>query len=639
MALRTTRQMIEVLSTGDSGETRVTRQTAAVVAAGSGKLRVYRQMIEVLAAEPGGAIHEESATNALALTAVATREASLSLAVDSDLALAQDAAGGIGHIYEASAQNALDLDHEGYLNLEGSGVLAVDGSASVLIVRSGVALSSDTLDQTAGFLAAYKRPAVSTLSLADQLNVVGPISQSATSELALAQAARKCEVFFASAASGVVPSGAAEAHGTIHLESASALSLQGMADLGVFNRTAVSEVGLSEEAVGAYCHGAVSHIELESTAVKGQITVSATSALSLGYDVRGNPITIGPGPDYDIGLPATTIRLTDAAQSSIRMMAAGSTVAVGEQLSVKRPWHVAAETAVSTITEVYDPVSHTLVATIEGLRDSVVAAQAHIPVGAGHYLQLTDAVAAVRVKAAGLDLSADSQLDLDYDLHTNEVGDAASFLLLAGAAVVDRCIPIETEVSLADVAAATIERGRDAASVLETQQATAFVIVRGAIPYQYHPFVGSGAAGAQTPPPSTLDWPVGGITAPFQLLYPAVGPVTDSVTLRAPNLGNKDRLSFNRVLRETRGGTLVVYADPIWPKLETLVLTFSGLNSAQARQLLAFMDAHLGEEVGLMDWEGRYWKGVIMTPAEPIVQDGKDSFSASMEFEGELVPA
>jgi len=31
------------------------------------------------------------------------------------------------------------------------------------------------------------------------------------------------------------------------------------------------------------------------------------------------------------------------------------------------------------------------------------------------------------------------------------------------------------------------------------------------------------------------------------------------------------------------------------------------------------------------------WKGVITTPDEPIIQDGKDSFSASFEFEGELI--
>ena len=115
--------------------------------------------------------------------------------------------------------------------------------------------------------------------------------------------------------------------------------------------------------------------------------------------------------------------------------------------------------------------------------------------------------------------------------------------------------------------------------------------------------------------------------------------MTDSVTLRAPNLGNKDRLSFNRIVRETRGGTLVVFADPIWPKLETLVLSFSGLGATQSQQLLAFLETHLGEEIGLLDWEGRCWKGVVMTPTNPVVQDARDSYSASLEFEGELVPA
>jgi hypothetical protein len=130
-----------------------------------------------------------------------------------------------------------------------------------------------------------------------------------------------------------------------------------------------------------------------------------------------------------------------------------------------------------------------------------------------------------------------------------------------------------------------------------------------------------------------------GITAPFQLLYPAAGTVTDSVTLRAPNLGNKDRLSFNRVLRETRGGTLVVYADPIWPKIQTLVLSFSGLHDTEAQELLEFFDNHLGQEIGLLDWEHQYWVGIVTTPDDPVVQDGKDSFSASFEFEGELDPA
>ena len=106
-----------------------------------------------------------------------------------------------------------------------------------------------------------------------------------------------------------------------------------------------------------------------------------------------------------------------------------------------------------------------------------------------------------------------------------------------------------------------------------------------------------------------------------------------------PNLGNKDRLGFNRVLRETRGGTLIVFADPIWPKTQTLVLNFSSLLRSETQQLLSFFENHLGVEVGLMDWEHRYWRGIIMTPESPVIEDTRGRFSASFSFEGELDPA
>ena len=45
---------------------------------------------------------------------------------------------------------------------------------------------------------------------------------------------------------------------------------------------------------------------------------------------------------------------------------------------------------------------------------------------------------------------------------------------------------------------------------------------------------------------------------------------------------------------------------------------------------------YLGKEVGLIDWEQRYWKGIIVTPENPVIEDSKDSFSASFNFEGEM---
>ena len=129
----------------------------------------------------------------------------------------------------------------------------------------------------------------------------------------------------------------------------------------------------------------------------------------------------------------------------------------------------------------------------------------------------------------------------------------------------------------------------------------------------------------------------------FLLLYPAMGESTDIVELRAPNLDNRERQAFTRINRETRGGTLTVFSDPVWPSMNTLVLTFSGLTKTEVEETQDFMIAHIGLEVGLIDWEGRMWMGLITTPGEQAVQDGKSGpcgggrFTISFEFEGVLV--
>jgi hypothetical protein len=50
------------------------------------------------------------------------------------------------------------------------------------------------------------------------------------------------------------------------------------------------------------------------------------------------------------------------------------------------------------------------------------------------------------------------------------------------------------------------------------------------------------------------------------------------------------------------------------------------------------MANHLGEEVGFIDWEQRRWVGVITNTTDPVVQDGRSAYTASLEFEGALAP-
>jgi hypothetical protein len=224
------------------------------------------------------------------------------------------------------------------------------------------------------------------------------------------------------------------------------------------------------------------------------------------------------------------------------------------------------------------------------------------------------------------------------------IGNAISALALVQAAVgelVDRQHGVNT-LTLTDLATKNVNRLRVVNSPLSIFHAVRYVLIRPDTLCNYRPFVGSSTdPNAPMPPPSTLASPLVGITAPFQLVWPADGaPVTDLVTLRAPNLGNNDRLSFTRINRETRGGTLIVFADPLWPKVQRMVVSFSGLMAQEAADVLEFMRTHLGEEIGVIDWEQKFWKGVIMTPEDAIVQDGPGcQYSASFEFEGELDPA
>jgi hypothetical protein len=161
------------------------------------------------------------------------------------------------------------------------------------------------------------------------------------------------------------------------------------------------------------------------------------------------------------------------------------------------------------------------------------------------------------------------------------------------------------------------------------------------VPYElakreYNPFIGKGTKGNPAPPPTSLAQNLE--SGKFSLYYPpSPHAPADIVVLRKPEFGNKDRLQFNRISRETRGGTLIVFADPMWPKTQTLVLTFAALRPDQAFNLQRFMETYLGLEIGLTDWEGRQWTGVITNPNDPVVQDSKYSYTASLAFEGQLV--
>ena len=214
-------------------------------------------------------------------------------------------------------------------------------------------------------------------------------------------------------------------------------------------------------------------------------------------------------------------------------------------------------------------------------------------------------------------------------------GYAASQLALGHSATVTVGRVATSTLELSQQASFTIDRFVSASSTLNLHQAVNAVLGEGCVDRSYTPFIGStDDPNAPAPPSSTV--PTLQCVEGIELYWPVSSPMM-AVSLRGPELDNKDRLRFQRINRETRGGTLVVFADPIWPKVQQLTLEFVGLEENEAQSLLSFITATLGKEVGLRDWEDRHWSGVIVSPDEPIIRNGPRNISTALEFEG--VPA
>jgi len=583
---------------------------------------------------------------------------------DSDLSLSGEA--GVTAILGCAASSPMDLADLAQatraLVCAAESVLAITDTAARNDLLSGSAESSIGLDVAADFAAARAVAAESVLALTDAAANIGGqlIEAAAQSQLTVDAATGFTVARAATAESALVLDDSAARNNLLTGSAESSIGLETTAHFSaVRTMAAESELSLSvdvERVLPAVIDvSAQSAISLTASAGRNNL-VAATAENQLALDAAAACVHIVPTPvsaasAIELGTTAAnTVARTAWAESDdlflwdwasvvvTRKLAAESRLTLAQTERTARPWYLSAQTPIQTITKEYDPAVGHLVERIDGLQDAAKAARpltltVHQPIPLGQ------SASAVKVKPTAINVSAESILDLLSEVRPNKTGDVGHWLSLTQTATVDKCNPARSALELSGAAAVAHTGSRGAGSVLNLNQSAAYYLVSSGILQRYRPFVGAGAPGAPTPPPVELDGPRPGVTVPFQLVYPATGTVIDSVTLRAPNFGNKDRLSFNRVLRETRGGTLIVFADPMWPRIQTQVLNFSGLRSDQARQLLTFLEAHLGEEVGVYDWEHRYWVGVITMPNDPVVQDGRDSFSASFEFEGELVPA
>jgi len=194
---------------------------------------------------------------------------------------------------------------------------------------------------------------------------------------------------------------------------------------------------------------------------------------------------------------------------------------------------------------------------------------------------------------------------------------------------------------LEHLATVILSRNFTATSTLNLRQAFTWTQFRDGVPVigvggcnatrRYSPFSAGGTSPIRPVPPVLSH------QSDVLFFYP-VGPICgaiSSITLRAPEFGDRDRNQYDRINRESRGGSLKVFRDPDWPKERILAMNFTGISDNDVDDIIEFLEDTLGQRVGLRDWHNRVWFGLIVTPDSPVVRNGRCRNDLSLEMQVE----
>lgn len=117
--------------------------------------------------------------------------------------------------------------------------------------------------------------------------------------------------------------------------------------------------------------------------------------------------------------------------------------------------------------------------------------------------------------------------------------------------------------------------------------------------------------------------------------YPYVTP-TMTVALRNPKFGDALTIDTEAIVRRNRSLQLQTYKDVYWPSFITRKITIEKLSQANVTAFIAFLTASVGQFVGMLDHQGRQWKGFITTEDVDIIQTGQGTcnFEITLVFLG-----
>ena len=615
-------QSINVLGTPTQPEIKVSQFSVDVAGYSAGELRLARMYLEVLREFPTAGDIEVSASNSLNF-ATESFSGLVPLSAESSFGT------GSGRLQGVATATLWRPEVDGTSNL------AFTTLATYTLFRSHwYPTSTLTFSHTSIGGHPISVDAASGL-LADDFygdaTYVGPKEFSAASELILEDTTRFPEVLEVDAGNNLAFTQILTLTGDRTLYASSELNFTTIADNRIKVRSVTSELDFDTDATDNNYKIAGNELILSSSAEEGVYILSVDSELEFAQSARPNPIKIGPNVDDDIYFPPQEIEFVQTVRNSVQYVYATSEIGLSQTINVVKPIYESVTTVMQWTETETNWEDGSIITTLYGLQDAAIVEIDSTRIATSP-VWFSQAAKKVRIKAGAVDCNASSTLELSSTLPGNVLYLEASSTLDFVDYADNRHEFATTEIELEHDATYNILRAPFSVEETLSLISTCFVEKNEPNLCEYAPSVGS-----TTDPAApqnylknvpVLDSTRHGVT----LFYPWDAP-TETINLRGPDLGNRNRLEFQRIKRETRGGTLIVWADPMWPKNERLVLSFSGLLEAEGQDLLDFIYLTLGKEIGLTDWENNTWKVVTMTPSDSLVRNGRCNLSINLEFE------
>lgn len=386
----------------------------------------------------------------------------------------------------------------------------------------------------------------------------------------------------------------------------------------ILGRAVLGEAVLGSAAENALDVSASTVIDIVQTAHASPISVEASSTIAIVQTATARVLpaaiattaitivqTLRTSPILEDATTTISIVQSATAQAPIQVTAS-STINVQQTATGQAPIRV---TAGTSLLETLNPAT----GEITGLSGWATGSNSNKPVTASTVI---DIIQRARIP---IEVEATTEIEVVVDSYDNVNRAETLISLTVSADAYVAGATATTVIPWQHTATGTLNANREIDTEIIIVQTATVQKVNGSLTCDYRGVT----APSLSPATLTLSWPF--------------NTPSETVVLRNPEFGDTHFVNSVRINRVTRGGFRVIYSDPIWPKWRTLNLEVTTLKDSQAADLLAFLKQTIGQEIRLLDWKNRNWRGVIINPEAAISQVHTNYNRVELQFEGNLV--